>query len=526
MVNPEPWKALMERVSALLDAGAGQEAFRAAEAGSREAAAQGDLGAATRLQVLACYGARACDDRDAATAALQAARALAERCHGPERDDIGLAVATASARLDWAAGQTVEGLAHLEMAWQQHQAGAQEITLQQARVIFGALNGTLCRTEDARRWFQAVHDGAVASGDEEGECLALVNLSACAVEQADLVSRQRGASAARPLFEQAEPPLREAWASIAGRDNVGQKLCVLVNLGHALVALGRWDEAEACLDEAGALSDAANHQDSLWTLWLFQRARLRAAQGRDDEAWALVRQLLERAEQTGESPVRADLHALAAELAERRGDAAAVLAHLKRHLAADKARTTAEAEVRVRLQTLRDSLDRAESEAERLRHDALRDPLTGLANRRALDEALVQRRGRAQCVVMIDVDHFKQVNDQHSHAVGDAVLRQLGQLLGRQCRADDLAVRHGGEEFVLLLDGVSLHEAQAVCERLRAAAAGHDWALLAPGLTVTVSIGLATLDADADAHLALAAADAALYAAKRAGRNRVVATPG
>ena len=121
-----------------------------------------------------------------------------------------------------------------------------------------------------------------------------------------------------------------------------------------------------------------------------------------------------------------------------------------------------------------------------------------------------------------DVDHFKQVSDRFSHAVGDRVLQRIGELLRQHCRADDLCARHGGEAFALLLLGADPARAQASCERQRIAIAEHDWDTLAPGLRVTVSLGVAGLGMHADVASSLAAADARLYTAKRLGRNRVV----
>lgn len=153
------------------------------------------------------------------------------------------------------------------------------------------------------------------------------------------------------------------------------------------------------------------------------------------------------------------------------------------------------------------------------------DALTGLANRRALDAALdaqcalAQREGRPCAVLMLDLDHFKTINDTHGHAVGDAVLRAFGARLQAQLRVSDLCARYGGEEFVVLLAGTPFEPAEEVGERLRAAVRG---APLAEGVVTTVSVGTASYRAGDDAAALLARADAALYEAKRRGRDRVV----
>lgn len=158
---------------------------------------------------------------------------------------------------------------------------------------------------------------------------------------------------------------------------------------------------------------------------------------------------------------------------------------------------------------------------------ARQDALTGLANRRAFDEALQHEYQRAKrnnttlCLALLDVDHFKQVNDKLSHATGDEVLRRIAAMLKQQSRAVDVVARWGGEEFVILLPETTLSAAAEACERLRQKLAQLDFSELAPGLTMTVSIGLTTND-KLELPQMLLNADRALYQAKRTGRNRLV----
>ena len=159
---------------------------------------------------------------------------------------------------------------------------------------------------------------------------------------------------------------------------------------------------------------------------------------------------------------------------------------------------------------------------------ATQDPLTGLGNRRALDlwlgPALSRAtRGEPLLLLLMDLDHFKQVNDNFGHHIGDAVLRQVAQLISQHCRSSDLAVRYGGEEFLLALSGVPPDEAIEIAERLRQAIAAHAWQQLRPGLTVTVSMGLTSATEASDAAGLLTLADRRLYAAKYNGRNRLIA---
>ena len=171
--------------------------------------------------------------------------------------------------------------------------------------------------------------------------------------------------------------------------------------------------------------------------------------------------------------------------------------------------------------------ERLARQAEAFERQAREDALTGLANRRGFDETLArdfarsQRSGHPLCLVVLDIDHFKDVNDRHSHSIGDAVLVQVATLIAAACRDSDLPARTGGEEFALLLNDTRLEEAAQLCARLRGLFHDHpDWAEV-PGLRVTFSAGLVELDADdRTPALLYQRADRALYRAKSDGRDR------
>ena len=168
---------------------------------------------------------------------------------------------------------------------------------------------------------------------------------------------------------------------------------------------------------------------------------------------------------------------------------------------------------------------------EALRLLATRDELTGLLNRREFDRILHEERERALRfghplgLIMIDVDRFKAINDAHGHPVGDAVLREVARLLGREVRTVDRVARFGGEEFAVLLVQTDATSTLDVAARLCATIAGEPFtAAGVAGLRVTISAGVASLPNDArPAGELVAAADKALYAAKARGRNQVVA---
>jgi len=171
--------------------------------------------------------------------------------------------------------------------------------------------------------------------------------------------------------------------------------------------------------------------------------------------------------------------------------------------------------------------DEAARELEALAALARRDPLTGLANRRAFEEALAREVARAArdgaplAVIALDVDHFKRVNDAHGHAAGDAVLAEVAARAAQALRAGDLLARVGGEEFAALLPGASLEAAAEAAERVRARIVALPIAAGGAFLAVTLSAGLAALAQGEDGAALLARADERLYAAKRAGRDRV-----
>lgn len=154
---------------------------------------------------------------------------------------------------------------------------------------------------------------------------------------------------------------------------------------------------------------------------------------------------------------------------------------------------------------------------------AVQDSLTQLGNRRALEGIGARRRRRVGeqrfAVLMIDIDHFKEINDRYGHARGDRVLCEIAAALQSLARKEDCAIRYGGEEFLLLLEDVDREGAMHVAARLHAQILNSR----PGGLAITVSIGIATAKgADEDLQAIITRADSALYEAKRAGRNQTV----
>jgi diguanylate cyclase (GGDEF)-like protein len=223
--------------------------------------------------------------------------------------------------------------------------------------------------------------------------------------------------------------------------------------------------------------------------------------------------------------------------------------HLMRQLAEQVAAAVADAQAFEDLERYRrhleervtertDELEQANREKERLiaalrersralERESQEDPLTGIANRRHFSQRLdaeievALSVGQPLTLAVADLDHFKVVNDRLGHTVGDEVLRQSAALMRQMCRSTDLVARIGGEEFALILPGMSRSAAVGFCENLRHAVESYDWHSVHPGLSVTLSIGLSQWDGSAGTSALLQAADTQMYRAKHAGRNRV-----
>ena len=165
---------------------------------------------------------------------------------------------------------------------------------------------------------------------------------------------------------------------------------------------------------------------------------------------------------------------------------------------------------------------------EELQEQAIRDPLTGLYNRRFLEESLdrelahARRDKRNICIAMIDVDNFKSFNDRYGHKVGDMILKSLGDILLANTRKSDVSCRYGGEEFVVVMPNATTEGARKRAHHWRKAFQLLQNSFNGQELQATISVGLASFPADGkDWETVLHAADEALYESKRRGKNRV-----
>jgi len=234
---------------------------------------------------------------------------------------------------------------------------------------------------------------------------------------------------------------------------------------------------------------------------------------------------------SGTGPVGARLHTLAYRFQQRVAELEGVTAQLNRRLSEYAAQLTSARSALEQEVTKRIWAERELTEVNRQLHDkAVRDALTGLYNRRYLEESLDREVSRARRsglpigVMMIDIDNFKRFNDTFGHAAGDAVLRAVGQHVLSLTRGEDILCRYGGEEFVLVMTHASpravWERAEALRQEVQSMKVEQGDRRIGP---ITLSVGIAMLPGHGDSGQAvLHAADAALYEAKRAGRNRVV----
>jgi len=258
-------------------------------------------------------------------------------------------------------------------------------------------------------------------------------------------------------------------------------LALLVGLGRCEQALGDTQAAAIAVQRAQALLDA-HRGDTLWP-WLMRRVAELAVLAGDASAAA-------------QWSARYHANVVRNEQAAVDAEVAALAVSVNQHV------------LRGQVQQWQD-----------LAH---RDALTGLLNRRAIEQEYAAAAERGAVLAMLDIDHFKRINDTYGHPCGDRVLRELALLLGSTVRQLDRVARYGGEEFMLLLVGVDTHGAQAFASRLQHKVRRHDWAALGEGIAVTVSGGMVVVQAHETIEAAAARADSLLYRAKHEGRDRIL----
>jgi diguanylate cyclase len=343
----------------------------------------------------------------------------------------------------------------------------------------------------------------------------------------------------RELLERGRDAGQQARALLPQATEAAFEVAIVGNLGEVELHLGHLAEAQALLDDALALGRRHSLTAHLWRI-AANRADLLLAVGQPEAALVHAQEALAEMGASGPQETQVRAHRVAYRACRQLGRFEQALHHFETLELIERRRATSQLQAqsqlfvsRVEAQRVQLQVEHARLEAQQARARAAefaahaeRDPLTGLGNRRHLArrvDELLPAAARAQqplALAVIDLDHFKQVNDVHGHAVGDLVLGGFAQLLRENTRGGDVLVRHGGEEFVVVLPDTPPERAREVCERLREQIAQHAWPQLPAGLQVTVSIGVASAPAY-DALELMRRADLALYTAKRDGRNQV-----
>jgi diguanylate cyclase (GGDEF)-like protein len=362
-------------------------------------------------------------------------------------------------------------------------------------------------------------------------------------------------------FDEAECTLRQALELCEVHGLIDFKADNLINLGESLGFLKRFDEALETLNEALILLKSLGKRERIVDC-LWQQGIIQIETQNLDQAFETLHQALGQAQTLGLRPFEAKIQRTLSDAFERSGHFNQALLYFKRFFDLERVIKDENMEQRLRVFSAQHEIEklRTESEIQRLRNVelaqalealeeanlekanlletleiqareleilAMRDPLTGLYNRRHLENTLETEFREAKSnqepltVLMFDADDFKRINDTFSHHVGDLVLTEITDLTRTHIRVTDIAARYGGEEFVVVMPNTSAQTAHGVAERLRQQIEHHDWDRLASGLKVTVSIGVADDLSLPDFEKLLSLADARMYQAKNDGKNKV-----
>lgn len=356
-------------------------------------------------------------------------------------------------------------------------------------------------------------------GDLWGEGLYLINL---AYSQVSLAEAAEHAGDAAEGQHQRELALVNNDRAIAAAEACGDKWSLriaLCNGAEYYAVVGQIERGMTYLERWNEVSGDLGLREHIH--YLYTRGELLTLAGRLPEALEICVAAVALADGSTNTDNKANTCRRLAEVHEKLGHFEQALAFYKRFHAAYQRQTGEVTRRRAQLLEMQLENHKLRARAAAFEEEAGRDALTGLPNRRSFDATFQQLQGGRFCLGILDLDHFKDVNDRYSHLVGDAVLRQVAVVLsglgpGMQ------GFRLGGEEFALLFPGHELAAARAVAEAVREEFERTHWSAIAPGLRVTASIGLAVAERGLGLPELMAAADRRLYRAKALGRNRLV----
>lgn len=397
----------------------------------------------------------------------------------------------------------------------------------------GSAYCTVGRIEDAERH--------ITTGIRLAKNAGNANLLTKLLQNRSLLSKKRGElkaaddeAAARFDWEEGLGHAEEALALARELGNRYDEAHCLGQCGTMLRLVGRREDARLSLEKTLVLGRELD-EPLVQAEALLELGRLRITESELERARAALEQAIGLAGRINARWILAEACESLSGLHERAGEHGAALALYKRFHAVREHELATSRQHAARAGQLWFDFQRATRQAIRYREEAKlfaeqsqQDPLTGLLNRRGLDDRIGALVAASEInavpltIALIDVDRFKVINDSFSHATGDIVLQRIAQAIRAHCRANDLPVRYGGDEFLVVLAGADLATGERVLRRIKAAVDAMPWQDHATGLTVTLSIGVAGRAPGATIAATIGAADRALYAAKSSGRDRIV----
>jgi diguanylate cyclase (GGDEF)-like protein len=420
----------------------------------------------------------------------------------------------------------------------------------EARNALGSSLIALGRFEDADHHLAAGVHAARTSGQARALPQLLLSRSMLSRKRADtraITEREAKTADLNECLQYAGEAMRVA---IEIRDPVAEAQCA-GQIGSVHRMLGQVQESREALMRALTLARTIG-DGPLEMLALAETGHLLIACGAHADAATCLLQAYELCQKVGERELHAQVAEALSRVYEDLGDAATALRFLRKYHELREAELTtsrrqlahvaelslnfreiSEQASKYREQVADLSAERAAllEEATQLVEASQRDPLTKLLNRRGLQARIVPlmhmvtERKLALAVAIIDVDRFKHINDGYSHSAGDHVLQRVATLIRAHCRQHDLPIRYGGDEFMVVLAGVDLKQAVTIMQRLKRATDELSFDDEAPGLKVTLSIGVAEHRHGDAFSASVAVADAAMYNAKKGGRDRIVSAP-
>lgn len=378
-------------------------------------------------------------------------------------------------------------------------------------------------------------ESATILGDKRFLALALNNLADTLISWYLALREESGLFRVELLDE----AVRHAQASIQVVQQTGiirSELMVAETLAHALEQKGNYGAALTYLEETLQRLQGHGFVKEMLDIHMRKGAllfRLGRVQDGIDELLSTRLAALK----LGNYPHLADLLKDLCEAQEAQGDFKAALASMREYHSVILKQRDYRAQISAQIYAAKMDLERAQKEVEShknrvsqledfnrsLTMQAHEDTLTGLPNRRALEESMLLRLQAPQvdfAFIMCDIDFFKKVNDEYSHLIGDDVLRLIGTLIKDCLRSNDMAARIGGEEFALVLDHCNHLKLLEACNRIRRIVESFSWDNVAQGLHITMSFGVTLCTSGDTLKSLMERADSALYSAKRNGRNR------